>query len=41
MRLFALAIMAATLIVAGLQMWAEEGQARAAGSPAAAQDAPR
>jgi hypothetical protein len=40
MRLFALAIMAATLIVAGLQMWAEEGSARAQATPAA-QNAPR
>lgn len=39
MRLFALAIMAATLIVAGLQMWAEEGSARAAGSPPAQSEA--
>lgn len=39
MRLFALAIMAATLIVAGLQMWAEEGSARAAGTPQAESDA--
>jgi Defensin propeptide len=37
MRMFALAIMAATLIVAGLQMWAEEGQARAQGAPAQTQ----
>jgi hypothetical protein len=35
MRLFALAIMAATLIVAGLQMWVEEGSARAVGAPQA------
>jgi hypothetical protein len=33
--LFALAIMAFTLIVAGLQMSAEEGSARAQASPAA------
>ena len=39
MRLFALAIMAATLIVAGLQMWAEEGAARAQGTPQAQSDA--
>ena len=39
MRLFALAIMAVTLIMAGLQMWAEEGSARAAGTPAATLEA--
>ncbi|MCZ8121978.1 MAG: hypothetical protein ACKOEE_16285 [Tagaea sp.] len=35
MRLFALAIMAATLIIAGLQIWAEEASARAAGTATA------